>query len=161
MKKSTIIATLLASTLIFGSTAVYAQGNNNANQKQGQKQGKHFNKDGQKGGGFGKRGGGRRGGRGGQIPQFIIDAADADKDGKISQDEMKAYKEAQFKKYDADGDGKLSQEEMTTMRDEHKAMMQDARFKALDTDGDGSISQEELSNGHKGGPRKGGNQGNN
>lgn len=41
---------------------------------------------------------------------------DANKDGKVSLDEIKAFDPPYFKKADADGDGKLTQEEMKAAR---------------------------------------------
>jgi hypothetical protein len=75
----------------------------------------------------GKRGGGERGGRRGgarQIPKEILEKYDKNKDGKLDEDERKAFMEARraemIKKYDKDGDGELSD-------DERKAAMEDRR----------------------------------
>jgi hypothetical protein len=75
----------------------------------------------------GKRGDGERGGRRGsarQIPKEILEKYDKNKDGKLDEDERKAFMEARraemIKKYDKDGDGELSD-------DERKAAMEDRR----------------------------------
>lgn len=146
MKKNTLLAALLATTVIFSGTAAYAHGNKDGGGKQGQQ----FEKGGKGGKHNGKRMGKRGGGRGGMMRQHIVKLADTDDDGKVSKEEMQAYKDAQFKKYDADSDGKLSEEEMKTMRDAHRDAAQAARFTSLDTNNDGSISQEELNAGSNG-----------
>jgi hypothetical protein len=69
---------------------------------------------------------------------------DTDKDGKISQQEMKVGRIAHFKEMDKNGDGMVTKEE-------HKAFVfakmeprLDKRFQKMDTDNDGEISAEEF-----------------
>jgi Ca2+-binding EF-hand superfamily protein len=68
---------------------------------------------------------------------------DANKDGKVSLDEMKKHHETKmtehFKKTDQNGDGYLSKEE-------HDSPMrpQMASFESLDSNGDGNVSKAEF-----------------
>ncbi|MFD2158047.1 EF-hand domain-containing protein [Rubritalea tangerina] len=72
----------------------------------------------------------------------IIEKFDTDGDGKLSEEERKAAREAMearkaefIAKHDTDGDGKLS--------DEEKKAAKDAFIAQYDTDGDGELSAEE------------------
>lgn len=79
---------------------------------------------------------------------FDFAAIDADKDGKITQAEVTAWRAAQAAALDADGDGLISAEELaamhiraaTTRANEQSAHM----IEQLDTDGDGKLSAAEL-----------------
>jgi hypothetical protein len=85
-----------------------------------------------------------------QIPPEFLKKYDKDGDGKLSPDEMTAFREARIaemeakkkealSKYDTDGDGKLNEEERTKMREAMQAEM----LKKYDLDGDGKLSDEE------------------
>ncbi len=85
-----------------------------------------------------------------QIPPEFIKQYDKDGDGKLSSEEMTAFREARIaemeakkkealSKYDTDGDGQLSEEERTKMREAMQAEM----LKKYDLDGDGKLSDEE------------------
>ena len=73
-----------------------------------------------------------------------IAAIDADADGVVSFEEMKAHREAQreqrararFARLDTDGDGKVSTDEMIAKADRH--------FERMDKNDDGSISSDEF-----------------
>lgn len=79
-----------------------------------------------------------------------FDAIDANKDGQVSHDEMRAWRQAKkaeikqkgserFKKADSDGNGTLSKEEA------EKGMPRLAKnFDAIDTNKDGQISPDEI-----------------
>ena len=77
-----------------------------------------------------------------------VAAMDANKDGKLSKDEVTGYRRAAAAAVDANGDGKLSVDELTAMR--LKAMTDAARTMAqkmvdrIDTDADGMLSVAEL-----------------
>ena len=110
---------------------------------------------------------GRRGGpRGGGFDrEEVIKKYDADKDGKLSDDEkaearkaMQAdfakRREEMTKKYDKDGDGKLSEEERAELRKEfggrggpggreRDPKAREEFMKKYDKDGDGKLSEEE------------------
>ncbi len=81
-------------------------------------------------------------------PALNFDAVDADKDGKISPDEITAWRTAQAKAVDTNADGKLSVDELAAMR--LKEMTTAATDQAqkmvdrLDTDGDKMLSAAEL-----------------
>ena len=74
-------------------------------------------------------------------------AIDANADGQISREEMKAHHEARraerFAKRDTDGNGSLSAAEVAGTKLE-------THFAKVDTDGDGELTPEELKAAHKG-----------
>lgn len=88
-----------------------------------------------------------------------FDKLDQDKDGYLSQEEMKQArdtrhqrhgdmkqkKEARFKEADANGDGQLSLDEVQS-----KMPRMADRFSTLDTDKNGMLSKDELKHGAKG-----------
>jgi EF hand len=87
---------------------------------------------------------------GGKLPPAILKEFDKDGDGKLSDEERKAMREAMearmkerrkemLEKYDADGDGKLSEEEIAKARADRQAEI----LKKYDKDGDGKLSEEE------------------
>ncbi len=86
----------------------------------------------------------RMGGEGG----FDFAAADADGDGRLTADEMKAHRAARIADLDADKDGRISAEEMIA-RDMKEA---EARIRArvgkmmerMDADGDGALTAAEV-----------------
>lgn len=112
--------------------------------------------------------------RGEQFGQRFIETLDADKDGKVSQEEFMAPRQERFTKADTDGDGLLSQEEIQAAiesfreergpRGDHAMRGGDGprgnqpmyggdgprgpnpeqMIERLDTDGDGLLSAEEL-----------------
>ena len=94
------------------------------------------------------RGGGRTsgGGRAGFMEKY-----DTDGDGKLSEEERNAMREAfrkrSIEKYDKDGDGKLSEEERRAMRKDRGGVWAAAterwRLQHFDLDGDGKLSEAE------------------
>lgn len=74
----------------------------------------------------------------------LSDLADADKDGKLTQQEIDAAIDERFAKYDADGDGKLSLDEFENLLREIMRPMTVRAFQRLDPDGDAAITREEL-----------------
>lgn len=69
---------------------------------------------------------------------------DADKDGKVSADEFKAFRAARFTAADADGDGKLSAAEIDTLRAKKRLARIERMIAWNDTDGDGMLSAAEM-----------------
>ena len=74
----------------------------------------------------------------------LFDAVDTNKDGKVTQDEVDAWRDARFAQFDADKDGQLS-------LDEYKALWMDMMqrpmvraFQGHDADGNGLITQDEF-----------------
>lgn len=81
-----------------------------------------------------------QGPRGGKM----FDKLDTNGDGKITQEEMAAAREARFAKVDADGDGFVTQEEMTAhMMARHEERMK-KMFERQDADGDGKLAAGEF-----------------
>ena len=81
-------------------------------------------------------------------PVLDLPAIDTDKDGKISKDEMTAFRAARVAAVDANSDGKLSAEELAamhlqTMTDAAKTMA-DRMIERLDADGDTLLSAVEM-----------------
>ncbi|HQU67939.1 MAG TPA: EF-hand domain-containing protein [Albidovulum sp.] len=88
------------------------------------------------------------GGMAGHGPMFDFAAIDADKDGKVTKDELMAYRQSGVAGTDADGDGLISVEELAAhMKAQMAARIDErakARVEAQDANGDGKLSAEEL-----------------
>lgn len=81
---------------------------------------------------------------GGGMMDGIMQMFDADGDGAVTPEEMRAGLQAKLSEYDSDGDGALSIAEFEVL---HSAMIREMmvdRFQYLDADGDGSITAEEM-----------------
>lgn len=82
-------------------------------------------------------------------PRPRFEDCDKDKDSSLSLEEFLACHpkggEAGFAAIDADRDGKITRDEMVTFFEEKKAQKRQALFKRCDTDGDGMLSFEEFS----------------
>jgi len=82
-----------------------------------------------------------------EVPAEVLAKFDTDKDGKLSQEEAKAAREARqaevLKKYDKDGDGKLSDEEKKT-RDDELAAKRKALLEKYDANKNSRLDPEEL-----------------
>jgi len=89
-------------------------------------------------------------GPGGMGPGGLFDfaAIDADKNGSITQDEIRAWRLAAIEGTDADGNGLVSEAELTAQIEKRLAAraaeMAARRIAAQDADGDGQLSVEEL-----------------
>ena len=70
----------------------------------------------------------------------------------MMQDMTRADVEAKvkdhFAKVDGNKDGAVTQDEMKAFREARRAKMQDAHFKKMDANGDGSISRDEFDTAH-------------
>ena len=94
--------------------------------------------------GMGMGGGEGRGAM--MLDQF--DTIDADKDGKITQEELAAHRTAEFAAADTNSDGSLSAEELQAHMLAQMLARQSARMiDNLDNDGNGSLSAEEMGEG--------------
>ncbi|MBK5945330.1 hypothetical protein CCR83_02415 [Rhodobacter veldkampii DSM 11550] len=85
----------------------------------------------------------------GNMPMMqAFDQFDANKDGKITQDEIKAARAAETTALDADKDGKISAAELVAQDMQNAQARAEMRAKnrieRLDTDGDGMLSAAEL-----------------
>jgi Ca2+-binding EF-hand superfamily protein len=96
---------------------------------------------------FAQNGPGGPGGQGEMLLE-MFDTIDADKDGKVTKDEMDAHRAAEFAAADTNSDGVLSAEELTQ---KHLARMAETvaertarMIENLDDNADGSLSAEEM-----------------
>ncbi len=91
--------------------------------------------------------GGKRGGDGAMMLE-TFDAIDADKDGKLTEAEISAFRAARFAAADADKNGLLSAEELAAMHMSQATGRMAKRsakmIEHLDADEDGQLSAEEL-----------------
>ena len=85
------------------------------------------------------------------IPPEIIEKFDADKDGKLSREEMKEaresmrqmHKEELLKKFDKNGDGKLSDSEMEKLQQARENERKQEIIKEYDVNGNGKLDSAE------------------
>ncbi|RIA55543.1 EF hand domain-containing protein [Dichotomicrobium thermohalophilum] len=70
--------------------------------------------------------------------------ADADEDGRVSEEEAANFWKQQVQKFDADGDGNLSLQEFAEMHAAHTRPMMVDRFQFFDDDGDATVTLSEL-----------------
>lgn len=81
-------------------------------------------------------------------PGFDFAAIDANSDGKITPEEVEAFKAARLAEIDTNADGKLSAEELIAGREKaeaaHKTARAEAMVKQFDKDGDGLLSAAEM-----------------
>jgi Ca2+-binding EF-hand superfamily protein len=80
----------------------------------------------------------------GMMGGALFESFDADEDGTLTPDELRAGLEAQLRTYDADGDGSLSIEEFEVLHSAAIREMMVDHFQALDNDGDGRVTGEEI-----------------
>lgn len=99
---------------------------------------------------------GQMGGRG-PGPHFDFETLDANKDGKVTPQEMADHRTVEFTARDTDGDGLLSQDEMiaAAMARVQAGMAEriGRMIEKRDTDGDGKISLIEMPGGDERGAR--------
>ena len=69
---------------------------------------------------------------------------DADKDGKVTPEEMTAGMQAEIKTYDTDTSGSLSLAEFAAMHAAHTRTMMVRAFQMHDEDGDGQVTEAEI-----------------
>jgi hypothetical protein len=100
-------------------------------------------------GGNGEMGGGMGQGMGGPLATLDFALADTDKDGKLTTEEMEAWRAAEVVAADADKDGKLSAAELASLTMARMQARADAQAAQMierhDADGDGLLTVAELS----------------
>ncbi|WP_193369513.1 EF-hand domain-containing protein [Pelagibius marinus] len=146
MKKTTKLAVAFVALAGIGATAVVSaqadsrwQGRDGAApQMTQQAYGGHHMRGHHSGGGWhGRHGGGRHGFR-------MMEAFDANDDGKLSQEEIDSSRAERFGKFDGDGDQSLTLQEYEQLwLDAMRERMVD-RFQDLDADGDAKVTAEEF-----------------
>ncbi len=83
---------------------------------------------------------------GAEMMQEQYAAFDADKDGKLSREELKTgYGREMFTRFDKDASGGVSLEEMQAIR----SSVTQEKFTRMDADGNGQLSQDELRQAHR------------
>lgn len=88
------------------------------------------------------KGGHHKGGHDrGERAERMFERMDADKDSKVTLEEMKAVAIERFSRRDVDGDGVVSRED----RQARKANRRAERFDKIDANSDGVVSKEEFS----------------
>lgn len=69
---------------------------------------------------------------------------DANGDGQITRDEMKAKAAERFAKMDANADGQVTRDERRAFRKARRAERQERRFARIDANADGAVTLDEL-----------------
>lgn len=91
----------------------------------------------------------------GMMPKIDFEAIDANKDGKITQDEIAAHHKARIAEADTNADAKLSTEELVAMHQKAQAERQLDRAKDMveefDDDKDGFLTEAEMPKGPQSG----------
>lgn len=88
--------------------------------------------------------GGGPGFGGGPVMGRIFEDADANNDGKLTQEEIDAYRDARFAEFDSDGNGELSLEEFQALHQEITQPMTVRAFQMHDPDGNAAITKDEF-----------------
>lgn len=93
---------------------------------------------------------------GAEPPRMIFEELDADADGSVTLEEVRAAGEGRFARADADGDGALSRAELLAQGQARLADRVDRMLERLDGNGDGQLTQAEMEEAREGrGPRFG------
>lgn len=89
---------------------------------------------------------GMMGGMGGpgMMGGALFESFDADEDGTVTPDELRAGLEGQLKTYDADGNGTLSIAEFEDLHSKATRERTVRRFQMFDRDGDGQVTLSEI-----------------
>jgi Ca2+-binding EF-hand superfamily protein len=74
----------------------------------------------------------------------LMETFDANKDGKVTQAEIDAYRNDQLTKFDKDGNGQLNLEEYQALWADAMRQRMVRQFQAHDADGNGSVTAEEF-----------------
>ena len=93
---------------------------------------------------FGPKGWGGKGHHGGRDGGRMIEMFDQNKDGSVTQDEVNASVAERFAAADADKDGRVTLEEFKAYRLTEMQPMKVRAFQRLDRDGDGKVTRAEF-----------------
>ncbi len=96
------------------------------------------------GGGYGMHGKHHGRGHGRHMGRYMMERYDANKDGKLTQDEINSNREAWLKEFDANNDGKLSLDEFKQLYLKARAERIVREFQQFDRDGDAGVTLEEY-----------------
>ena len=87
-------------------------------------------------------------GPGGEGPEMMFEQFDADGDGKVTEAEIAAFRQARVDALDANGDGLISQDEMVAQimggMQKRAEEMAKRKIEAQDANGDGMLSAAEM-----------------
>lgn len=86
---------------------------------------------------------GERGQRGDRAER-MFERMDADENGQVTAEEVKAFAAKRFARRDVDGDGIVSREDRQNLRKQRREERRTERFEKIDADGDGTITKEEF-----------------
>lgn len=78
------------------------------------------------------------------VMQRVIELADKDGDGRLSAEEVEAFRTEIFARHDANADGRLALEEYDALFREITRPIMVRSFQFLDPDGNGQITEEEF-----------------
>ncbi len=150
MKKSVTIALAAVAAITVGAAGTAAWAHRDG---QGGGHGKHGGYHGKMhGGGYGEGRGMRhgrgmghgRGHGGGHYAMMMMERYDANKDGKLTQDEINSNRDAWLKEFDANNDGKLSLDEFKQLYLKARAERIVREFQQFDRDGDAQLTLDEY-----------------
>ncbi len=147
MRKSVKIALAAAAAITVGAAGTAAWAHRDGH---GGGHGMHGGGHGMHGGGHGMHGGWGRhhgkhhGGMRGHRAQMMMERYDANKDGKLTQEEINSNREAWLKEFDANNDGKLSLDEFKQLWLKARAERIVRAFQRFDRDGDAGVTLEEY-----------------
>ena len=74
----------------------------------------------------------------------MFEMLDANKDGKVTKEEARSFRDSKFAEFDGDASGELSIEEYTALVNSFVAQHIQKRFERQDKDGSGGLTKDEV-----------------